>query len=107
MLDTAINDFRFTLNKAIEGLVSSENQVRAIEDSGLDVDLLKKSQMYKAVVDQLVDVYDKASTKRQSVVSSNAINLKITDVTQFKNYSVRMLKALREDLAKIQNNFVS
>ena len=45
------------------------------------------------------------STKQK--VNTNANSLKITNVSQFKSYSVRMLKALREDLAKIQNEYVN
>ena len=33
--------------------------------------------------------------------------MKITSPAQFKSYSIRMLKALKEDLAKIQNEFIA
>ena len=36
-----------------------------------------------------------------SPTSSNGSNLRINSVSQFKSYSIRMIKALKEDLAKI------
>ena len=107
MIDIALNDFRFTLGKAIDGLVTQGSQCRAIEAQGIDLDRLKKAEKYKTVVEELLEVYDKSTSKKSSVVSSNAINLKITDVTQFKSYSVRMLKALKEDLNKVGNTFIT
>ena len=49
-------------------------------------------------------------TEREHSLKSSAqsaTNLKITNVTQFRSYSVRMIKALKEDLAKIQNEYVN
>jgi len=34
-------------------------------------------------------------------------NLRITTVAQFKSYSIRMIKALKEDLAKIQSEYIA
>ena len=51
----------------------------------------------------MYDVYDEIYVRsRQDKNSSQGqVNLKITTVGQFRSYSVRMIKALKEDLVKI------
>jgi len=84
-----------------------------MEENGVDLQGLKEASEHKEVLGQIIDAYDEEFKQSKSgtgmtgsVISSNSINLKITDVSQFKSYSIRMLKALKEDLAKIQNEFV-
>ena len=64
---------------------------------------LKDAELNRALLQQLYDVYDDVLSKRPSTHST--VNLKITNVGQFRSYSVRMIKALREDLAKIQGEY--
>lgn len=45
--------------------------------------------------------------ERDRPVASERTTLKITSVAQLKSYGIRMIKALKEDLAKIQNEYIS
>ena len=56
----------------------------------------------------MYDVYDEiyVRSRQDKSSSQNQVNLKITTVGQFRSYSVRMIKALKEDLVKIQKEFV-
>ena len=109
-LDTAINDFQFTLGKAIESLVTQENFDKTIshkvqfDETGNSVGTMRDAEYNRILLQQLFDVYDDVLSARPSTQST--VNLKITNVGQFRSYSVRMIKALREDLAKIQSEHV-
>lgn len=45
--------------------------------------------------------------KDRPVASEKGSTIKITSVAQLKSYGIRMIKALKEDLAKIQNEYIS
>ena len=113
-LDIAISDFQFTLNKAIESLVTQENFDKTIsqklvyhETTGESLGTFKDVEINRAIVQQMYDVYDEiyVRSKQEKGNSQGQVNLKITTVAQFRSYSVRMIKALKEDLVKIQNEF--
>ena len=104
-LDLAISDFQFTLGKAIESLVTQETfdktitQKVVLDETGAAMGTMKDAEINRALIQQLYDVYDDIHNKRPATQSTT--NLKITNVGQFRSYSVRMIKALKEDLVKI------
>lgn len=113
-LDIAISDFQFTLNKAIESLVTQENFDKTLtqklvyhETTGESLGTFKDVEINRAIVQQMYDVYDEiyVRSRQEKGSSQGQVNLKITTVGQFRSYSVRMIKALKEDLVKIQNEF--
>jgi len=40
------------------------------------------------------------------VISQKSINLKITSVQEFKAFSIKMIKALKEDLSRANQDYV-
>ena len=97
-LEQAISDFQFTLNKAIETMVESGlmpvRQAPAEESvvPSRDVDNLRQAMR------KLNEI---AERDRSQLSAGGNPSMKISSVSQFKSYSIRMIKALKEDLAKI------
>lgn len=99
-LEQAISDFQFVLGRAIEGVSSTGNARPRLEDDNAvpQRDIENIRQTFK----KLKEISEKERLHRQTTPT----NFQIKSPAQFKSYSIRMIKALKEDLAKIQNEYI-
>ena len=84
--------------------ITPTRQVRgaAAEDSSL-VNQQEAENVKKTII-RLTEIAERDRAQRAAAgQNASSASMRISSIAQFKSYSIRMIKALKEDLAKTQN----